>query len=55
MAGTRWREIHTPLFFELHGVKQVVWLNFLPAYKESLRHFGVRAVTSRFSATGCWR
>ena len=34
----------TPLFFELHGVKQVVWLNFLPAYKESLRHFGVRAV-----------
>jgi hypothetical protein len=33
-----------PLSFELLPVKQVVWVDFLPAYKESLRHFGLRAV-----------
>ncbi len=33
-----------PLSFDLLPVKQVVWIDFLPAYKESLRHFGLRAV-----------
>ncbi len=28
-------------------VKQVVWLNFLPSYVESLRHFGLRGVDAR--------
>ena len=28
-------------------VKQVVWLRFLPAYVESLRHFGLRAADQR--------
>jgi hypothetical protein len=30
--------------FRLAPVRQVVYLNFLPAYVESLRHFGLRAV-----------
>ena len=28
-------------------VRQVVWVNFLPGYVESLRHFGLRAVDGR--------
>lgn len=31
-------------------VKQVVWLNFLPSYVESLRHFGLRALEDRIRA-----
>jgi len=30
--------------FDIAHVKQVVWLNFLPQYVESLRRFGLRAV-----------
>lgn len=33
-----------PFAFTLHSVKQVVYLEFLPSYVESLRHFGLRAV-----------
>ena len=33
--------------FDLLGVKQVIWLDFLPSYTESLRHFGLRAVDHR--------
>lgn len=33
-----------PFSFELEPVRQVVWVRFLPAYKESLRAFGLRAV-----------
>jgi hypothetical protein len=36
-----------PFEFRLTPVKQVVWLNFLPGYRESLRHFGLRAVDHR--------
>ena len=32
------------LSFEVLPVKQVVWVDFLASYKESLRHFGLRAV-----------
>jgi hypothetical protein len=35
------------LEFRLAPVKQVVWLNFLPGYRESLRHYGLRAVDHR--------
>jgi hypothetical protein len=31
-------------------VKQVVWLNFLPSYVESLRHFGLRALDAKIRA-----
>jgi hypothetical protein len=31
-------------------VRQVVWLRFLPHYKESLRHFGLRAADARVRA-----
>jgi hypothetical protein len=34
----------TPAILGIGYVKQVVWLNFLPQYVESLRHFGVRGV-----------
>lgn len=34
----------TPFAFSLQPVKQVVYVEFLPSYTESLRHFGVRAV-----------
>lgn len=30
--------------FAIGSVKQVVWVNFLPAYVQSLRHFGLRAL-----------
>ncbi len=30
--------------FQIDHVRQVVWINFLPAYVGSLRHFGLRAV-----------
>ncbi|MBL4686489.1 MAG: hypothetical protein JKY37_17975, partial [Nannocystaceae bacterium] len=33
-----------PFAFALQAVKQVVFLDFLPSYTESLRHFGMRAV-----------
>lgn len=33
-----------PLGFRLETVRQIVWVNFTPAYKESLRLFGLRAV-----------
>ena len=33
-----------PLVFTLRPVKQVVQIEFLPSYTESLRHFGLRAV-----------
>ena len=35
------------LGFRLEPVRQVVWVNFTPAYKEGLRAFGLRAVDSR--------
>lgn len=34
----------TPFAFSLQPVKQIVYVEFLPSYTESLRHFGVRAV-----------
>jgi hypothetical protein len=34
----------SPIAFRLAPVKQVVYVNFLPAYRESLRHYGLRAV-----------
>lgn len=37
----------SPLRFSLEPVRQVVYVNFSPAYKESLRHFGLRAVDRR--------
>jgi len=40
----------TALAFRLEPVKQVVWVNFTPAYKEGLRAFGLRAVDSRIRA-----
>jgi hypothetical protein len=35
-----------PIALTIGHVKQVVWLNFLPSYVDSLRHFGLRAVDS---------
>ncbi len=40
----------TALAFRLEPVRQVVWVNFTPAYKEGLRAFGLRAVDSRIRA-----
>jgi hypothetical protein len=37
----------SPIEFRLAPVKQVVWINFLPGYRESLRHFGLRSVDHR--------
>ena len=37
----------SPLGFRLEPVRQVVWVNFTPAYKEGLRAFGLRAIDSR--------
>lgn len=34
------------VFLRLEPVKQVVWIRFLPSYRESLRTFGLRAVDS---------
>lgn len=34
----------TPIQFSILPVKQVVYVEFLPAYVESLRHFGLRAL-----------
>lgn len=45
VAGA-WRSVE----LQLTGVKQVVWLNFLPSYVESLRHFGLRALDQRIRA-----
>jgi hypothetical protein len=36
--------------FGIGHVRQVVWLNFLPSYVESLRHFGLRALDQRIRA-----
>jgi hypothetical protein len=40
----------TPLQFRLLAVRQLVHVVFLPAYVESLRHFGLRAVDQRIRA-----
>jgi hypothetical protein len=40
----------TVIGFRLAHVKQVVWVRFLPAYVESLRDFGLRAVDTRVRA-----
>ncbi|MCR9163584.1 MAG: hypothetical protein ACE37F_15750 [Nannocystaceae bacterium] len=37
----------TPIAFEIRPVKQVVWVQFTPAYVESLRKFGIRALDQR--------
>ena len=37
----------TAVQFSIGHVKQVVWLNFLPSYLGSLRHFGLRPVDQR--------
>ncbi len=37
----------TSASFSIAPVKQVVYLNFMPSYVESLRHFGLRAVDAR--------
>ncbi len=37
----------SPFGFDLQPIKQVVYLNFLPDYVNSLRHFGLRAVDSQ--------
>lgn len=37
----------TPVAFEVRPVKQVVWVQFTPAYVESLRKFGIRALDQR--------
>ncbi len=37
----------TPVSFEIRPVKQVVWVQFTPAYVESLRAFGIRALDQR--------
>lgn len=37
----------TPVSFEIRPVKQVVWVQFKPAYVESLRKFGIRALDQR--------
>ena len=39
--------VPTTVSFRLAPVKQVVWINFLPGYRESLRHYGLRAVDHR--------
>lgn len=36
-----------PVAFEIRPVKQVVWVQFTPAYVESLRAFGIRALDQR--------
>ncbi|MEM6995183.1 MAG: hypothetical protein AAF721_32020 [Myxococcota bacterium] len=36
-----------PFSFSLQPVKQVVFVEFLPSYTESLRHFGLRAVDQK--------
>lgn len=40
----------TALAFRLEPVRQVVWVNFTPAYKEGLRAFGLRAVDAQVRA-----
>ncbi|HET6585478.1 MAG TPA: hypothetical protein VFG69_18595, partial [Nannocystaceae bacterium] len=37
----------SPIVFRLTPVRQIVYVNFLPAYVESLRAFGLRAVDQR--------
>jgi len=37
----------TAISFRIAPVKQVVYLNFLPSYRESLRRFGLRALDAR--------
>jgi hypothetical protein len=39
-----------PLSFALRPVRQVVWVQFLPSYVESLRAFGLRAVDAQVRA-----
>jgi hypothetical protein len=48
--GTEVEGSTSPLGFRLEPVKQVVWVNFTPAYKEALRDFGLRAVDGRIRA-----
>lgn len=48
--GTEVEGSTTALSFRLEPVRQVVWVNFTPAYKEALRAFGLRAVDSRIRA-----
>lgn len=40
----------SPFSFDLAPVKQVVHVRFLPGYRESLRHFGLRAVDDPIEA-----
>ncbi|MEM6292659.1 MAG: hypothetical protein AAGA54_15410 [Myxococcota bacterium] len=40
----------TPFGFRLEPVRQVVWVNFAPAYTEGLRLFGLRAVDQAIRA-----
>ena len=39
--------VGTQISFEIRPVKQVVWVQFTPAYVESLRKFGLRALDQR--------
>ncbi len=48
--GTEVEGSTRPLSFRLEPVRQVVWVNFTPAYKEALRAFGLRAVDARIRA-----
>jgi len=45
--GTEVRGVSTQITFDIAPVKQVVYLNFSPAYVEGLRDFGLRAVEKR--------
>ncbi len=40
----------TQITFRILPVKQVVYINFLPSYTESLRHFGLRALDAQVRA-----
>ncbi len=46
-AGVEVEGTPSPLGFRLEPVRQVVWVNFSPAYTEALRAFGLRAVDRR--------
>lgn len=48
--GTEIEGTASPLGFRLEPVRQVVWVNFTPAYKEALRSFGLRAVDTQVRA-----
>jgi hypothetical protein len=39
-----------PVSFRIAPVKQIIYLNFMPSYVESLRHYGLRALDARVRA-----